>query len=294
MDSNNVHAVQSSEDVYLEAEGNYIRWLADVGLMAPSGKFEQDVCDPIIQDIISANRLTLDRPLRCRILLSDAVETVLFESVIGVSKTIFDLAPNTATVAVLLAREIALAKIRSAPLNLAWGRPDTLMRNKLDLIKLVAIPPPQDERDKADDLALKYLERVKQYKPGDLETAGIFLYMASEACKTMGTLFTPRFGDGLPGCGRIAHISRMALSAPPGSEQTPAMHFGSRIEVDPSTDVVRLITAQQEHAPFRIIPEPMIPGVAPDDPDDETTTIVQPRAVRHIVPSPALPAIKKR
>jgi len=294
VDSTHAYGTQSSEDVYLEAERNFVQWLERIGLMAPRGKFERDICDPIIQDIVTANHVTLDRRLSCRTLLSEPAETVLFESIIGVSKTIFDLAPNTATVAVLLAREVALAKVRRQRLDLAWGRPDTLLRDELDLIKFVGITPPQNERDEADDLALKYLERLKQYKPEDLETAGIFLYTASEACKAMPALFTPKFGDGLPGCGRDAHISQMALPAPPGSDQNPAMHIGSRTEVNPSSDLVMLITAQQEHAPFRIIPEPMIPGLVPDDPDEKDQDIVQPGLLLHLAPSPALPATKKR
>src|SRR5439155_3586847 len=112
VDSTHVAGAQlSSEDVYLEAERNLVRWLGGVGFMAPPGKFEREVCDPIIQDIIAKNHITLDRTLSCRILLTVPVETVLFESVIGISKSVFDLAPNSATIAVLIAREVALAKI---------------------------------------------------------------------------------------------------------------------------------------------------------------------------------------
>jgi len=278
-----------SEEVYLEAERNLVRWLAGLGLVAPQGRFEREVCDPIIQDIVAANHLTLDRTLSCRILLTMPAETVLFESVIGVSKTVFDLTPNSAAVAVLIAREVALAQVRGGHLDLAWGRPDTLvLNNELNLIKLLGIAPTQAERDRADDLAIEYLARLKGYKPQDFETAAIFLATASEACKTKPLLFAPRFGDGLPGCGRDAHISRMALAAPPGADQNPAMHIGSRTDVDPWSDTVTLIAAQQEHAPFRVIPEPMIPVVAPNDPDIERDGLVQPAPLLHWPPPPTL------
>jgi hypothetical protein len=254
-----------SEDVYLEAESNLLRWLAGVGFLAPAGKFEREVCDPIIDDIVAANHITLDRPLSCRILLTVSAETVLFESVIGISKSVFDLAPNTAAIAVLVAREVALAKIRSNHLDLAWGRPDILM-----------------------------LRNERGYKRQDLETSAIFLYTASEACKTRPALLAPRFGDGLPGCGREAHISRMALAAPPGSNPNPAMHVGSRIDINPWDDAVSLIAAQQENAPFRIIPQPMIPEVAPDDPDADNDGLIQPSAFPHQVPPPSLSAPRKK
>jgi len=102
----------SSEDVYLEAERNFVYWLGGTGFLAHSGKFEREVCDPIIEDIVAANDIKLDRSLSCRIILTVPAETALFESVIAVSKSVFDLAPNTATVAILIAREVALAKIR--------------------------------------------------------------------------------------------------------------------------------------------------------------------------------------
>jgi len=285
----------SSEDVYLEAEGNLIRWLEGIGLMAPAGKFEREVCDPIIQDIVTANHIALDRTLTCRILLTVPAETVLFESVIGVSKTVFDLAPNSAAIAVLIAREVALEQVRGRHLDLAWGRPDILfVRDEMDLIKFLDTAPTQAERDEADDLAMKYLARLNGYKQQDLESAAIFLYTASEACKTRPSLLSPRFGDGLPGCGRDAHISWMALAAPPGSDENPAMHVGSRTRLDPWTDTVKLIAAQQEHAGFRIIPEPMIPEVAPDDPDMNKDAIVQPIPLPHWTPPPAVAPPKKK
>jgi hypothetical protein len=285
----------SSEDVYLEAERNLVRWLSGAGFMAPQGKFEREVCDPIIEDIVAANHITLDRTLSCRILLTVPAETVLFESVIGVSKSVFDLAPNTAAVAVLIAREVALAKIRGSHLDLVWGRPDTLMlRTEKDLISLLHLAPSQIERDQADDLALEYLKHLKAYKRQDFETSGIFLYTASEACKTRPALLEPRFGDGLPGCGREAHISRMALAAPPGSNPNPALYIGSRTEIDPGTDMVRLMKAQQEPAPFRLIPEPMIPKIAPDDPESEDDSLGQPQPAAHRVPPPALNPQKKK
>jgi hypothetical protein len=227
--------------------------------------------------------------------LTIPAETVLFESVIGISRTVFDLAPNTGAVAVLVAREVALAKIRSTHLDLAWGRPEILMlRNEIDLINLLRVAPTQTERDQADDLALEYLTRLKGYKRQDLETSAIFLYTASEACKTRPALLAPRFGDGLPGCGREAHISRMALAAPPGSNPNPAMHVGSRIDINPWDDAVSLIAAQQENAPFRIIPQPMIPEIAPDDPDADNDGLIQPSAFPHQVPPPSLSAPRKK
>ena len=286
-------AVHSSEDVYLDAERNLVDWLGAVGLIAPPGKFEREVCDPIIQNIVAANQITLDRTLSCRVLLTTPVETILFESVIGISKSVFDLSPNSATVAVLIAREVALAKVRSKHLDLAWGRPDTLMlRDERDLLNLLYLTPNQIERDQADDLALEYLRHLKDYKPEDLETSAIFLYTASEACKTRSALLAPRFGDGLPGCGREAHISRMALAAPPGSDPNPAMHIGSRINIDPWSATVNRKMAVQEHAPYRVIPEPMIPEIAPDDPDTNDDGFVQPLPFTHWAPPPALTGSK--
>jgi hypothetical protein len=121
----------ASEDVYLESERRYVDWLVGKGLMAPIGQFESKVCQPIIEDTLKANRVLPDRTLTCRILLTRPVETVLFESIIGVSISAFDLAPNTAAVAILIAREVALAQVRSQHMDLVWGRPDTLLRDEM-------------------------------------------------------------------------------------------------------------------------------------------------------------------
>jgi len=86
----------------------------------------------------------------------------------------------------------------------------------------------------------------------------------------------------------------MALAAPPGSDANPAMHIGSRIEVDPWSDTVRLLTAQQEHTPFGVIPEPMIPGIAPDDPDPDDDGLLQPAPMDHRPPPAALTVSQKK
>jgi hypothetical protein len=201
---------------------------------------------------------------------------------------------SVAAVAVMIAREVALAKVRTNHLDLAWGRPDTLMRRgESELVKVLYLAPSQLERDQADDLALEYLRHLKQYKRQDLETSAIFLYTASEASKTSPALLAPRFGDGLPGCGREAHISRMALAVPPGSEPNPAMYVGSRTHINPWSDAVSLITAQQEHAPYRVIPEPMIPEISPDDPDPDEG-FEQPQPFAHQIPAPAVSRPKKK
>lgn len=196
----------SSEDARLESEQDFIHWLSAMGLVATRGDFENEVCDPIIQDILAANHIVLDRPLSCRILLTTPAETVLWEGIIGVSYSTFDLIPNTATMAVLLAREVALAKLGGTHLDIGWGNPAN-QSDPLERLKVIHIAPRQALRDEADALAIRYVDGLLRYRPDgkpryppeDLEAARIFLSTAAEACKNVPALLAPALGDGLPG-----------------------------------------------------------------------------------------------
>jgi len=251
-------APPDAEDVYLEAEKALVDWLQYWRLVPPSGDVEQNVCGHVIQKILYVNDLRLDRDLSCRIILTTPIEATLWESVIGVSKGVFDLAPNEATLALVLCREIAAVVVRKKHLDLAWGRHEILNRGPLDLLRFIRMPLPQDERDKADDLAIELFGNLN-YPAKEVETASIFLNSASEACKTMPALFEPRFGDGLPGCGREAHISRMAMRAPPGSMSDPALNIGAHIVIHPWTNLVSYMPAVQQNSPWIVVPGGNLP-----------------------------------
>jgi hypothetical protein len=272
-----------SEDVILEAESRFIDWLLGRGYVAPIGDAERK-CDDILQEILSANAVKLNRRLSCRTLLTTPIETVLWESVIGLARSVVDLSPNDATIAMLLCRAAAQAVVRKDHFSLGWGRPDKLLGDRLGLLKGIRMRLPLPELEKADDLAIEYLQRLN-YPTSELQAAQVFLYTASQACKTMPSLFQPRWGDGLPGNG---HLSRLAMKAPPGEEQDPAMHIGARTETRPD-NMVHLLGAVKEYSPYRLIPQRITPGGTPAALAGIAPGILPPVQSPHFMPPPTFP-----
>ena len=207
------------------------------------------------------------------------------------SASAIDLAPNNAMVALLLAREVALALIRKHHFDLVWGRPDIQLQDEVELIHGFAFAPTQEELDQAEELAVKFLLNIPRYTPQQIAGAGYFLYAARQACTAIPAMFIPRFGEGLPGCGRSGRISRLETTPPPDNDQSPAMHVSARLELNPSNNILELMGASDVHAPFRIVPPPSIPRLA-DANADPASPVLPPVPIVRQPPPPILPAVK--
>ena len=89
-----------------QAEENVLDRLQSAGLMAPVGEVEK-VLQTVVDNLIITNNLTLEPEVRCRILLTNPLESFTVGHTIIVSRGLLDVLPDEASLAAVLAHELS-------------------------------------------------------------------------------------------------------------------------------------------------------------------------------------------
>ena len=90
----------------LEAEENIIDRLSKGGFLAPAGEVDK-VLETVVNNLVVTNTLTLDAPVRCRVLLTSPLESFTVGHTIVLSRGLIDVLPDEASLAMMLAHELS-------------------------------------------------------------------------------------------------------------------------------------------------------------------------------------------
>lgn len=244
------------------AESNVLTWLETAGMLAPSGDIEK-ILKTIVDNILAGNNVDYPKPIRCRLLLTTPLELFTVNDTIVISRGLFDVLPDEASLAAILAPEIAHILLRHTLKKKygfnAWGleQEDQVFKNELDFHNS------QLELAAADKYAFDLL-MSSPYKD-QLEKSGRFLRTSSASCAALPNLFRPRFGNAIPGCGdSYVQMNRLANLAPDPEESDgpgAGLPLWSRVDVDSWTGAAKMITPSperrytpRENPPFGVLP----------------------------------------
>ena len=89
-----------------QAEENVLDRMQSVGLIAPPGEVEK-VLQTVVDNLIITNNLTLEPEVRCRILVTNPLESFTVGHTIVVSRGLLDVLPDEASLAAVLAHELS-------------------------------------------------------------------------------------------------------------------------------------------------------------------------------------------
>ncbi len=89
-----------------QAEENVLDRMQSVGLIAPPGEVEK-VLQTVVDNLIITNNLTLEPEVRCRILVTNPLESFTVGHTIIVSRGLLDVLPDEASLAAVLAHELS-------------------------------------------------------------------------------------------------------------------------------------------------------------------------------------------
>ena len=105
-DSNPKHVtpVESQRSWTKQAEENIIHRLEKTGLLAPKGEVD-DVLNTVVNNLLVTNEINLD--VHCRVLLTSPLETFSVGQAIVISRGLLDVLPDEASLAGMLATELA-------------------------------------------------------------------------------------------------------------------------------------------------------------------------------------------
>ena len=244
-----------------EAAQNIIDRMSRAGLIAPQGEVDQ-VLETVLSNLLIGANINLDFKVRARILLTTPLESMTLNHTILLSRGLIDVLPDEASLAAVLAHELAHVVLGHS-INTKYAFEDRLLFDDPSIIKKVQLGRDRQEEAAADAKAIEILKK-SPYKDS-LAKVGLFLRMLSERSDDVPHLIKPLLGNRMSDTKKDLRMSGLMDQAPQlelrDKDQISALPLGSHIRMDPWSNQLHLIktTPTQRYAardkmPFQITP----------------------------------------
>jgi hypothetical protein len=265
-DSQDVGPLQASRAWVTQAENNVIDRLVEAGLVAPLNPdpngYEHKILDQIVINLQVPNNLAFTDAIHTRVLLTDTIETTTVGNTILISKGLIDSLPNEASIASVVAMELAhIAMGHHIDTRYAFNDrlmfPDTATFQRIDMY--------HTDHDNADAAkrAMEYLNN-SLYKD-QLPDAGLYYAQLVDREKALKQLNSPKLGDSLLKADGTPWMASLQHMSPKLNwddlQQRPANPLGFWLKTDPWDDKVHQLNAKifaymnpRDKMPFEVTP----------------------------------------
>jgi hypothetical protein len=245
-----------------EAETNVIERLEKVGLLSPPGEVDAAL-ETVLNNLVVTSGIALERPLRCRILLTAPLESFTVGRTIVLSRGLIDVLPDEGSLATMLAHELSHVVLGHPLIDTKFAFADRLMVSDADLLETLQFHRSARDEAAADERVIQMLQ-ASPYKDR-LSATGLFLRMISERARQLPRLIQPHIGDHIADAAQLQRFAQLMNQAPalaPQSlDQIPALPLGARIVVDPWSD--RLVLDRSPAVPLASLREKVPLAVTP-------------------------------
>jgi hypothetical protein len=260
--SSQLSPVMSQRRWEQEAEANVIERLEKIGLLAPAGEVDR-VLETVLNNLVVTSKLALERPLRCRVLLTSPLESFTIGHTIVLSRGLIDVLPDEASLATMLAHELAHVDLGHPLIDTKFAFADRLMVSDAELLQALQFHRTAREETAADERVIELL-KTSPYQD-KLAGAGLFLKTIAQSARQLPNLIQPHIGDHVADGGQIKRFASLVAEAPAlaptNLEQISALSLGARIVVEPWND--RLVLDKSPAVPLASIREKMPLAVTP-------------------------------
>jgi len=247
--------IEAQREWQHQAEINVVDRLQRTGLLAPPGEVDK-VLETVVNNLEVTNNLDIQPDVHCRVMLTGTLEMFSIGHTIVLSRGLIDVLPDEASLATMLAQELADI-ILTKPSTDQWGFNDTTTVTATEALGHFSFKDTPEQVHQDGEKALELLKN-SPYKD-KLASAGLFLKQLDADSKTLPVLINPHLGN------RIYLADQLISSAPnlePAKlDQIAALPIGARLKLDPWSDRVELIKAKplpllsaREKMPFEITP----------------------------------------
>jgi hypothetical protein len=262
-----------------EAEANVLERLEALGLIAPAGEADK-VLETVLNNLVVTNKLSLQRPLRSRILLTSPLESFTVGHTIVLSRGLIDVLPDEASLATMLAHELSHVALGHQLIDTKFSFADRLMVPDGELLQALRFSRTPKQEAAADEKVIELLGK-SPYRD-KLADAGLFLRTLSEQAKQLPRLIQPHIGDYMAANGQMTRLAELMKQAPPlmpdSLEQIAALQLGARLVVDAWSGKVALdrspavpLMSVREKIPFAVTP--LMPVIRYAQPVDVGTPV---------------------
>ncbi|MGH9482863.1 MAG: M48 family metalloprotease, partial [Terriglobales bacterium] len=174
----------------LKAETDVLVRMEQAGLLSPPGPVDQ-ILDTVARNLELTNHLNFDPPVRCRVLLTAPLESFTVGHTIVLSRGLIDVLPDEASLAMMLAHELAHIALDHA-INSDYAFDDRMIFPDAQSFRRLRLARSPAEEAAADAKGLALLEN-SPYK-SQLASAGLFLEALQRAALGLPNLITAHLG----------------------------------------------------------------------------------------------------
>jgi hypothetical protein len=244
-----------------EAESNVIERLEKARLIAPPGEVDK-VLETVVNNMVVTNKLDSMPPIHCRVMLTLPFESFTVGHTIVVSRGLIDVLPDEATLATVLAHELAHLVLGHVT-DTSYAFNDRLLIDDQEILSALDFERDPQEESAADDKALELLQN-SPYR-NKLSTAGLFLRAMADEALHLRQMFGAHLGNRLAEKGhdhRMVQLKSLAPELQPRQiDQIAAFPLGTRLKVDPWDGRVEMMKSKpaaplsaREKMPFMVTP----------------------------------------
>ncbi len=245
-----------------ESERNILDRMEKANLLAPRGEVDK-VLDTVVNNLIVTNQLTTLPEVRTRVILTTPLETFVVGHTIVISRGLLDTLPNEASLAAMLAHELAhIALGQQVDTKFAFS--DRVLFSDEDTLKKLRSVGTQKQEDDANQKAVQLLES-SPYKE-NLGQAGLFLRALDAQSSRLPSLINPLLGNRIvERNGVLLRLAALLEKAPQlqttRTDQVAALPLGARTMLNPWTNQLRMtntravpLLAAREKMAFELTP----------------------------------------
>jgi len=251
--SEDLSPVQAEREWQERAEAGVIDRLQRIGLLAPRGEVDKTL-ETVVNNLEVTNNLDLD--VRCRVMLTSTLETFSIGHTIVISRGLLDVLPDEASLAAVLAKELA-SIIITKPSTDQWGFSDTTLVTAGEALSRFSFKATPADVDMSNRKAVEFLKN-SPYKD-KLGNASLFLKQLAAGSAALPALIDARLGNGVALSSELASLGPALQTGK--LDQVAALPLGARVKVNPWDDRVELLRAKpvslnsaREKMPFEVTP----------------------------------------
>jgi hypothetical protein len=245
-----------------QAADNVVERLQSAGLLAPEGELNK-VLETVVNNLLVTNNIDSLTPVRVRLMLTSPLETFSVGNTIIVSRGLIDILPDEASLAGVLAHELAHI-VLGHNVGSKFAFSDRLLFSDESTYRNLGFRHGPEEETAADKRAIDLLRNSPYGR--NLPAAGLFLRELAERGPALPALFTPHLGDGFTdNKGRVTRMVALMNSAPaldPDKlDQTSALPLGGRVKLnawDNRSELINTkpaaVTSARDKMPLEVTP----------------------------------------